>query len=190
MIDNLSVEYTIEKLCSVLNVSSRSFRKWKSKGKPIANNFNPKIAEVIEKTYMAVDGVFGVFRLKAEIERLHDLVLNHKLIRRYKGILNLPTIVRVKNKTSIKNTKPCNLDYMAENILKCDFKSEAPYQKLSTDVSHIKCTNGTLYLSVVKDLFNNEIISHSVSDRNDTCLVMDTLDNLPIISEGCIIHSD
>jgi transposase InsO family protein len=190
IIDNLSVEYTIEKLCSVLNISSRSFRKWKSKGKPIANNYNPEIAAVIEGAYNSVDGVFGVFRLKEEIMRLYKLVFNHKMIRRYKDILKLPTIVRIKNKTSITNTKPCNLDYMAKNILKCDFKSEAPYQKLSTDVSHIKCTNGTLYLSVVKDLFNNEIISYSISDRNNTNLVMTTLDNLPIISENCIIHSD
>jgi len=79
---------------------------------------------------------------------------------------------------------------MAKNIIDCNFTSEAPYQKLSTDVSYIKCSNGTLYLSAVKDLFNNEIVSYSVSERNNIDLALDTISKLPDVKEGCIIHSD
>jgi len=52
IIDSLSVECTIEKLCAVLNISSRSFRKWKTKIKPIANNFDINIADIITNIFM------------------------------------------------------------------------------------------------------------------------------------------
>ncbi|WP_432206320.1 hypothetical protein [Bacillus thuringiensis] len=32
-----------------------------------------------------------------------------------------------------------------------------------------------LYLSVIKDLYNNEIVSYEISRRNDLKLVLDTL---------------
>lgn len=190
IIDALSVEYTIEKLCNVLNITSRAFRKWRNKGKPIANNYDLNIAGIIVTQFMNNFGVYGVERLKEQIKHTYGISLNHKRIRRYKKILNLTTIVRKKNKTSIKNTKPCNLDYMAQNIIDCNFVSEAPYQKLSTDVSYIKCLDGTLYLSAVKDLYNNEIISYIVSDKNDVELALDTINGLPKVKDGCIIHSD
>ncbi len=190
IIDNLSVEYPISTLCRVLNINDRSFRKWRSSGKPIANNFNENIADVIAKAFNENYGVYGVNRLKAYIKINEGLNLNHKMIRRYKSILNLKTIVRTKNKTSIKNTKPCNLNYMAENILNCDFSSKAPYEKLSTDVSHIKCSDGQLYLSAVKDLFNNEIISHFVSEKNDTALAINTISNISVFTNNTIMHSD
>lgn len=77
---------------------------------------------------------------------------------------------------------------MADNLLKCNFTSEAPYQKLSTDVSYISCTDGLLYLSAVKDLFNNRIIAHYCSKKNDTDLAINTVKQLP--KSNGIIHSD
>lgn len=77
---------------------------------------------------------------------------------------------------------------MAPDLLECNFKSNKPLEKLSTDVSYIKCTDGRLYLSAVKDLFNKQIISHFISDKNDTDLVLETF---KIIKENKgIVHSD
>ena len=77
---------------------------------------------------------------------------------------------------------------MAPNLLECNFSSGKPLEKLSTDVSYIKCTDGRLYLSAVKDLFNKQIISHFSSDKNDINLVMKTLEKVK--SNRGIIHSD
>lgn len=46
-----------------------------------------------------------------------------------------------------------------------NFKSTKPLEKLSTDESYIRCTDGMLYLSAVKDLFNNEIVSYLISTK-------------------------
>ena len=41
-------------------------------------------------------GIYGTIRLKNAIQNKLNLVLNHKLIRRYKNILDLETVKRTK----------------------------------------------------------------------------------------------
>ncbi|WP_342415656.1 DDE-type integrase/transposase/recombinase [Paenibacillus sp. FSL R10-2782] len=63
---------------------------------------------------------------------------------------------------------------MAKNILKRDFKADAPNPKWVTDITQYRVGEKSLYLSAVKDLFNNEIIAYQMSTRNDNELVLRT----------------
>lgn len=74
------------------------------------------------------------------------------------------------------------------NKLNNNFTSKNKFDKISTDVSYINCTDGRLYLSAVKDLFNNEIISYFISNRNDMNLIIESLKRVP--NHNGIIHSD
>lgn len=47
--------------------------------------------------------------------------------------------------------------------------------KLSTDITYLPTTEGFIYLSVIQDLCNNEILSYSISSRNNLELVFSTL---------------
>ncbi len=58
-------------------------------------------------------------------------------------------------------------DRVAKNILKRDFKADAPNQKWVTDITQYRVGEKWLYLSAIKDLFNNEIIAYQMSARND-----------------------
>lgn len=60
---------------------------------------------------------------------------------------------------------------------------------MSSDVSYIKCSDGTLYLSAVKDYFNNEIVSYSTSNNNDVNLILESYKNLNI-KENATINTD
>ena len=40
------------------------------------------------------------------------------------------------------------------------------------------------------DLYNGEIIAYTISDKQDLAYVLDTLEQLPELSEYCIFHSD
>ena len=46
------------------------------------------------------------------------------------------------------------------NLLSRNFKAERPNQKWVTDISYIKTGQGTLYLSVIRDLYNNSIVAY------------------------------
>lgn len=56
---------------------------------------------------------------------------------------------------------------MPENLLKRDFKADKPNQKWVTDVTQYRVGERWLYLSAVKDLFDNEIVAYELSERND-----------------------
>lgn len=95
------MEYPISRICKVLNIKRRSYYKWEKAGKPIANNFNKKIADIISEEHKSVKEIYGTIRLKHHIQNKYKkegLILNHKLIRRYKHILGLKTIKRTKKK--------------------------------------------------------------------------------------------
>lgn len=49
-----------------------------------------------------------------------------------------------------------------------------------------------MYLSVIQDLYNNEIVAWHLSERNDLALVHETLDGLRqhVDVSGVILHSD
>ena len=170
--------YPIIRICNVLNVKVRSYYKWVATGKKVINNFDKITAEIILVEHLQMKKVYGTFRLKEQIKIDYGIIMNHKKIRRYKTALNIHTIVRKKRGLSLRG-KEKELQNKAPYILRCNFKSECQLSKLSSDVSYIKCSEGMLYLSVVKDLFNNQIISYSISEKNDTELIMQSFKNIP-----------
>lgn len=182
-------EYPVYRICNVLNVNRRSYYKWISVGKPIANNFKQEIANVISEEHKKVKRIYGTIRLKKHIENKLKIILNHKLIRRYKHILGLETVKRTKKGLSASRSKEKNLANKVQYLIESNFKSDKPNQKFSSDVSYIKCSDGTLYLSAIKDYFNTEIVSFSTSKSNDITLIKESYKNLNP-QEGAIVNTD
>ncbi|VEB23566.1 Integrase core domain [Avibacterium volantium] len=52
---------------------------------------------------------------------------------------------------------------IADNLLQRDFTATMPNEKWVTDITEFKCAEGKVYLSPIKDLFNNEIIAYDVA---------------------------
>ncbi len=158
----------------------------------MANNYNKRLARIISEEHKDLKSIYGTIRLKYHIQNKYKkegLILNHKLIRRYKSILGLTTIKRSKKGLSVKRAEEKNLNNKAQYLIECDFKSNSFGQKQSSDVSYIKCKDGTLYLSAVKDFFNNEIVSYGASSKNDIALIKESYKDLKP-HEGKIINTD
>ena len=98
----------------------------------------------------------------------------HERNRRPKGLTRATTEIQEK-----------------ENLIKQDFRSDRPYQKLLTDISQISCRDGKLYISPIMDCFNGEILSLVM--RSNMCkeLCIDTFNaaakRFPL--NGAILHS-
>lgn len=82
---------------------------------------------------------------------------------------------------------------IAPDLLKCDFTAIKLNQKWVTDITYIQYGSTTKYLSMIMDLFNNEIVDYKLYNYQQTPLVIDTLKsalaarNYP---EGISIHSN
>ena len=79
----------------------------------------------------------------------------HECRRRPKGLTKATTEIQEK-----------------ENLIKQNFHSDRPYQKLLTDISQIPCIDGTLYISPIMDCFNGEILSLCIRNnmRKELCV--------------------
>ena len=64
---------------------------------------------------------------------------------------------------------------MAPNLLDRNFTPAAPNQAWTADLTHIWTGEGWLYLAVVLDLFNREVVGWSIKPRMTTDIVIDAL---------------
>lgn len=61
------------------------------------------------------------------------------------------------------------------NVLNRNFKADRPNRKWVTDISYIKTGQGFLYLSVIRDLYDNSIITYKTSTDPNINLVLNTI---------------
>lgn len=188
MIDILKHQYPITYMCEKLEVVRSSYYKWTSSGRAPWNNYSEEHANIIYEEHYRQKERYGVNRIKHELQNRLRIIFNHKKVRRYLRNMGLLSTNRRRKSLHIQEKKKGSHMNIAPNLLNNNFASSQPHKKLSTDVSYIKCTEGFIYLSAVKDLFNNEIIAYSISNNNDIDLINDTLSQLPK-STG-VIHSD
>lgn len=119
-------------------------------------------AAIIE-IYNEFNGKIGVHRMRIELARRTEaLTFSLQKIRR--NMRKLWMFYVPPYKTSKYSSYVGTVGKLAPNLLKRKFKASRPYYKVVTDVTEIT-TKGSnkLYLSMVVDLFNNEILSWSIS---------------------------
>ena len=56
-----------------------------------------------------------------------------------------------------------------------EFTAERPNQKWVTDISYIKTAQGFLYLSIIRDLYDNSIVAYKMDKEQSVKLVLDTI---------------
>ena len=65
--------------------------------------------------------------------------------------------------------------YKYENLLNRDFHAETLNSKRVTDISYIKTKQGVLYLSMIRDLYDNSIVFYKTATQQTVNLVLDTI---------------
>ena len=193
IIYDLKEDYPIKRLCKYLNVSSSGYYRWLKAGRPIRYNFDEKLADMIEEIFY--ETYKGYRFIRDEIARRYGVIYNDKTIYKYMKILNLSSPIRKKKYNCCTKADPNEkARIVCNNFLARNFSASRPFQKLVTDVSYIYCQEGRMYLSVIKDLYDNSIIAYQISPFNDLKLVMDNV--IKAIGEDwdptreCVLHSD
>ena len=190
---DLKEDYPIKRLCRYLNVSSSGYYRWLKLGRPIRYSFDEVLADMIEEIFYETKK--GYRFIKDEIVRRYGVIYNDKTVYKYMKILGLSSPVRKKKYACCTREDPNEkARIVCDNVLARNFSASRPLQKLVTDVSYVYCQEGRLYLSVIKDLYDNSIIAYQISRSNDLKLVMD---NVCQIINGhwdpaleCLLHSD
>lgn len=104
-------------------------------------------------------------------------------VRRLMHELSIRSVIRRKRPFAGRKPSVC-----FGNVLNRVFAAEAPGQKLVTDVTYVRSGKAFFYLSVVMDLYNNEVKAWVLSERNDLKLVTDMIVQLE--SQPGLLHLD
>lgn len=62
-----------------------------------------------------------------------------------------------------------------ENLLNRNFQADSPNSKWVTDISYIHTGQGVLYLSIIRDIYDNSIIAYKTATAQTVNLVLDTI---------------
>ena len=104
-------------------------------------------------------------------------------LKRSEGIYhNLKTILRAMKKYGLlaENRRRRKWKQMEQqihkykNLLNRNFHAEAPNRKWVTDISYIQTKQGVLYLSMIRELYDNSIVAYKTGTRQTVNRVLDT----------------
>ena len=160
-------KYSISEMCRFFGVSRSGYYGYVSRMDIPA--WDLPLAEKIRECQEKCGKTYGYRRVHIWLEK--------------QGIRHDPkTILRVMQKYSllsvVRRKKYHNYgDYLHKypNLLNRDFKTERPNQKWVTDISYIKTGQGTLYLSIIRDLYDNSIIAYKTGTEQNINLVLNTI---------------
>ena len=127
------------------------------------------LAEKIKECQERCGKTYGYRRVHIWLER-QGIYHNPKTILRVMQKYNLLSAVRRK-----KYHNYGEYLHRYPNLLNRDFHAERPNQKWVTDISYIKTDQGTLYLSVIRDLYDNSIVAYKTGTEQNTNLVLSTI---------------
>ena len=160
-------KYSISKMCRFFGVSRSGYYGYVSRMEVSAKDL--PLAEKIKECQEECGKTYGYRRVHIWLER-QGIHHNPKTILRVMQKYNLLSVIRRK-----KYRNYGEYLHRYPNLLNRDFKAERPNQKWVTDISYIKTGQGTLYLSVIRDLFDNSIVAYKTGTEQNINLVLSTI---------------
>lgn len=130
--------------------------------------------QAIKEVFEQNEKRYGYRRITLELQA-KGMTINHKKVLRLMKILGIHGKMR---KNERYHSYKGEVGKVANNLLNRDFNAKNAFEKLATDVTQLKVGDTKIYLSPVMDLYNNEIISYSISVRPDLAQVREMLEKL------------
>ena len=92
---------------------------------------------------------------------------------------NPKTVLRIMKKynllSEIRRRRKWQQIHKYKNLLNRDFHADRPNSKWVTDISYIHTRQGVLYLSMIRDLYDNSIVAYKTGTQQTVNLVLDTI---------------
>ena len=161
-------EYPISVMCKFFEVSRSGYYDFvKRMGQP---EHDADLAKEIEICQNKTDKTYGYRRVwkwlkDRNIERNPKTVL--RIMKKY-GLLS-----EIRRRRKWVNLSQQVHKY--ENLLARQFRTDRPNAKWVTDISYIHTKEGVLYLSMIRDLYDNSIVAYKTSTQQTVSLVLDTI---------------
>jgi putative transposase len=178
-----------ERLCRLLDVTSRGFRAWR--GRPVSRRQRYDmvlLAHIREQHHLSL-GSYGRPRMTQELKEV-GLNVGHRRVGR---LMRQNAIYVVRTRKYRVTTDSNHAFGIAPNLLNQNFTADKPNQKWAGDISYLWTREGWLYLAVIIDLHSRKVVGWAVSNRLKHDLALQALNRAVALRNpppGCIHHTD
>ena len=160
-------KYSISEMCRFFEVSRSGYYDY-VKRMAVPEKDLP-LAEKIRECQSVCRNTYGYRRVHIWLER-NGIHCNPKTVLRVMNKYNLLSVIRRK-----RYVKYGEHLHRYPNLLNRNFTAERPNQKWVTDISYIRTRQGFLYLSIIRDLYDNSIVAYKTGSEQNINLVLNTI---------------
>ena len=160
-------QYSISEMCRFFHVSRSGYYGYVSRIDTAA--WDLPLAEKIRECQELCGKTYGYRRVHIWLERNgihHDPKTVLRVMQKY-GLLSVVRRKRYRKYDGYLHRYP--------NLLNRNFSATKPNQKWVTDISYIPTKQGFLYLSVIRDLYDNSIVAYKTGTEQTINLVLNTI---------------
>jgi putative transposase len=176
--------------CRALRVRPSGYYSWKKRLPSRRARENAEILNLIRSLYKQSKGRYGSPRITRKMRKMGVRISRQRVARlmRKHGI-------RAKTKRKFKVTTNSKHRFpISPNLLKQNFYSDSPNKIWVSDITYLYTREGWLYLTVIIDLYNREVVGWSMSSRltaeSTTILALKQAIGRQRPLRGLIFHSD
>ena len=154
-------------MCKFFDVSRSGYYAYLKSSK---GERDEALANLIRQCQEETDHTYGYRRICLWLDR-KAMHVNHKRVYRIMEKYGLFSEIRRRRKYQQMNEQL----HRYPNLLNREFNSERPNEKWVTDISYIPTPQGTLYLSMIRDLYDNSIVAYKTGTQQSIHLVEKTI---------------
>lgn len=161
-------EYPVLVMCRLFGVSRSGYYDYcKRIGRPEPDT---ELAEVLRGQQERCRQTYGYRRMWLWLEK-QGVHHNPKTVLRVMKKYGLLAEIRRARKWVQMEEQT----HKYENLLNREFQADHPNRKWVTDISYIHTGQGVLYLSMIRDLYDNSIVAYKTATQQTVSLVLDTI---------------
>jgi len=181
-------KYSVEKMCSVLDVSRSAYYYWLKSEKRLFKS--QRIEQAVAASFQASKKTYGSPRISDELNE-NGIQVSRSTVARVMNSLGL--IARPKRKF-VHTTNSKHNHRVFENILNRDFNADRVNEKWVSDITYIPTRSGWAYLTIIMDLADRMIVGWSLSSemttKQTTLKALDIALQRRTLKAKLIFHSD
>lgn len=168
----LAVQFSIPRLCEVLEVSRAGYYAWRRRQPSQRQQRDQQLLPQIRAAYETGRGTYGSPRVTRELKRQRVSCGRHRVARlmRQAGLRGQQRPAFRPRTTDSDHALP-----IAPNRLKALGSPERPNQVWVSDITYIATLQGWRYLAVVMDLCSRKILGWALADHLKTPLIRQAL---------------
>ena len=161
-------QYPISVMCKFFGVSRSGYYGYVGRlGKP---EKDAALAEEIRQQQKRSLRTYGYRRMQIALAA-KGIYRNPKTVLRVMKKYNLLSEIRRRRRWVHMGQQL----HRYENLLNRQFQADRPNHKWVTDISYIHTKQGILYLSMIRDLYDNSIVAYKTGTEQTVNLVLDTI---------------